>query len=170
MANIGARKPTYSEQLKLVSYVLTIHLGKGDSDLQTPFALWVILGWFKASAGITIKEWLSNILWLLVSVRKSIQLLKFCQYYCFNMVLIMHGGDMAQSTSQTISKLAYVRKKAQNLGRKIECTYAQMIWNLLINIKCGIYIGKVGWNICEFEKTLCWYLLFAGSKVERTRS
>ena len=56
MANIGARKPTYSEQLKLVSYVLTIHLGKRDSDLQTPFALWVILGWFKASAGITIKE------------------------------------------------------------------------------------------------------------------
>ena len=56
IASTGARKPTYSGQKKLESYVLTIQLGEGDSDLQTPTALLVILGLFKASAGITIKE------------------------------------------------------------------------------------------------------------------
>ena len=42
----------------------------------TSTTLWVILGWFKASAAITIKVRVSNILWLLVNVRKGIQLLK----------------------------------------------------------------------------------------------
>ena len=41
--------------MKLESYILTIHLGEGESDLQTLTALWFILGWFKVSAGITIK-------------------------------------------------------------------------------------------------------------------
>ena len=31
----GTRKPTYSGYVKLKSYVFTIHLGEGDSDLQT---------------------------------------------------------------------------------------------------------------------------------------
>ena len=39
--------------MKLKSYILTIHLGEGDSDLQT--ALWVILGWFNDNASITVK-------------------------------------------------------------------------------------------------------------------
>lgn len=39
MASIGPRKPTYSGQVKLDSYVLTIHLGEEDSDLQTPHCI-----------------------------------------------------------------------------------------------------------------------------------
>lgn len=39
MASIGASKPTYSGQVKLDSYVLTIHLREGDSVLQTPHFL-----------------------------------------------------------------------------------------------------------------------------------
>ena len=53
-------------------------------------ALWVILGWFKVSAGITIKFWVSNILSLLVSVRKEIQLLNFLP-----ILLLYYGLDNA---------------------------------------------------------------------------
>ena len=35
MTSIGAKKTTYWGWVKLKSYVLTIHLGEGDSDLQT---------------------------------------------------------------------------------------------------------------------------------------
>ena len=124
--------------MKFKSYVLTIHLGERDSDLQSPSTLQVSLGWFKAGAGVTIKYWVSNIL----------QLLKFCQYYCFIMVLIMHGGGPPQSSSQVISVPAYIRKKALNLERKI----GWIIWNLVFNMECGIYVGKVGWNIWDSEK------------------
>ena len=58
-------------------------LEKDTLIYKSPTSLWVILGWFNASAGITIKDWVSNILWLLVSVRKGTQMLKFCRYYCF---------------------------------------------------------------------------------------
>ena len=34
-----ARKPTYSCWVKLESYILTIYLREGDSDLQTPHCL-----------------------------------------------------------------------------------------------------------------------------------
>ena len=56
MSSIAARKPTYSRLVRLESYVLTIDLGGGDCDLQTPATLWVILGWLKVNAGITIKD------------------------------------------------------------------------------------------------------------------
>ena len=44
----------------LKSYVLTINLEKGHSDLQSPAGS--SFGWFKASAGITMKVWVFNIL------------------------------------------------------------------------------------------------------------
>ena len=39
----------------------------------------------------------------------------------------MHGVGTPQSTSQELSVLAYVRKKALKPGRKIECTRARMM-------------------------------------------
>ena len=60
-----------------------------------------------------------------------------------------------QSTSQALSVPAYVRKKAMNPGKKIECTRARMMgklpdvqfWNLVFSIEFGIYVEKVGGNI-----------------------
>ena len=43
------------------------------------------------------------------------------------MVLKMHGGGTPQSTSQVLSVPAYVKKKAVNPGRKIECTRTRMM-------------------------------------------
>ena len=43
------------------------------------------------------------------------------------MVLTMHGGVTHQGTSQALSMSAYVRKKALNPRRKIECTRAPMM-------------------------------------------
>ena len=43
------------------------------------------------------------------------------------MVLTMHGGGTPQSTSQALSVPVYVRKKALNPRRKIECTHARMM-------------------------------------------
>ena len=64
---------------------------------------------------------------MLVRVRNGIQLLKFLrQYYCF-IVLTIHRGGTPQNTSQVLSVPAYVRKKALNPGRKIECTHARMM-------------------------------------------
>ena len=157
--------------MRLKSYVLTIHLGEGEPGLQTPTALWVILGWFKASAGITVKVWVSNILWLLVSIRKSIQLLKFLPVLLFFYGVDTAWGSIPQSTLQVLSVPAYVRNKALNPQRKIECTHAQMMgkspdvqfgiqfstWNV------GCMSGKWGeisetfkrhWvDICEVERT-----------------
>ena len=44
---------------------------------KPPTALWVVNGWLNTSAGITMEVWVSNILWLLVSIKKGNQLLKF---------------------------------------------------------------------------------------------
>ena len=83
------------------------------------------------------------------------------------MVLTMHGGGTPQSTSQAVSVAVYVRKKALNPGRKIECTRVRMmgkppdvqIWNPVLNMKCGIYFGKVGGGggggVSETLKRLC---------------
>ena len=43
------------------------------------------------------------------------------------MVLTMHGEGTPQSTSQALSVPAYVRKKALNPRRKIECSCARMM-------------------------------------------
>ena len=43
------------------------------------------------------------------------------------MLLTMHVRVTFQSTLQELSVLAYVRKKALNPGRKIECTRARMM-------------------------------------------
>ena len=158
--------------MKLKSYILTIHLGEGDSDLQT--ALWVILGWFNDNASIAVKVWLSKILWFLISVKKGIQLWNFCEYYCVIMVLTIHRGGTPQSTSQARSVPAYIKKKALNPGKKIECSNDEKIswctiWNPGFNMECGICVWKVGKNFWDLENTLCWYLMFAGSEMEKTR-
>lgn len=62
--------------------------------------------------GLKVVLVLSNILWLLVSVRKSMQLLK-------SFPVLMHGEGTLQSTSQVLSVPAYVRKKALNPGKKL---------------------------------------------------
>ena len=72
--------------MKFKSYVLTIPLGEKNCDYKPPTALLVILGRFKASVGVTIKVWVSNILLFLVSIRKGIQLLKLLT------VLLFHHG------------------------------------------------------------------------------
>ena len=41
--------------------------------------------------------------------------------------MAMHGVDTPQSTSQALSVPAYIRNKALNSGRKIECTCARMM-------------------------------------------
>ena len=43
------------------------------------------------------------------------------------MVLTMHGEGTSQSTSQARSVPVYLRTKALNPRRKIECTHAQMM-------------------------------------------
>ena len=174
-----ARKPTCSWWVKLESYILTIHLGEGDSDLQTPHCLVGLLGWFKASASITIKVWACNILRLLVSVTKDINCYNFCQHYCVILVLAMHRGGTPQSTAKALSVPAYVRKKALKPRRKIVlewwewCTRARMMgkypdvqfgirfstWNV------GSMMGKLG----KISGTLKRRLLFAGSEVEMKR-
>ena len=108
------------------------------------------------------------IFWLLVNVRKGIQLLKFLplllRYYCVDNA--WGGEGTPPRTSQVLLVPPYIRKKALNPGRKTECTHARM---MVLNMECKIYVGKVGWNIWDFEKTWRWYLLFAGSEAERTR-
>ena len=65
---------------------------------------------------------------MLVRVRKGIQLLKFCQYYGFIIVLTMHGGGTPQGTSQVISVFAYIRKKA--LDPNLESGFQHGMWDL----------------------------------------
>ena len=60
------------------------------------------------------------------------------------MVLTMYGGGIPQSTSQALSVPAYVRKKALNPGRKIECTCAQMIGKFS-DVQFGIWFST--WNV-----------------------
>ena len=84
----------------LIAFCLAVHLGEGNSDFKSstafrltlvserlilvlqynayPVALWVNLGWRKASGGVTIKTpRFSNILRLFASFRKGIRPLKF---------------------------------------------------------------------------------------------
>ena len=56
----------------------------------------------------------------------------------------MYGGGRPQSTSQALSLLAYVRKKALNSGRKIECTCARMM-RKFPNVQYGIRFST--WNV-----------------------
>ena len=60
------------------------------------------------------------------------------------MVLTIYGGDTPQSTSQVLSVPAYVRKKALNPGRKIECTGAPMMGKFP-DIQFGIWFST--WNV-----------------------
>ena len=61
------------------------------------------------------------------------------------MVLTMHGRrGTPQSTSQVLSVPAYIRKKALNPGRKIECTRAQMM-EKSPDVQFGIQLST--WNM-----------------------
>ena len=60
------------------------------------------------------------------------------------MVLTMHGGGTPQNTSQVLSALAYVRKKALNPRSKIECTRARMI-RKSPDVQFGIRFST--WNV-----------------------
>ena len=71
------------------------------------------------------------------------------------MVLTMYGEGTPRSTSQVLSVPAYVRKKALNSGREIECTRARMMGKfpgVQFGIRCstwnvGSISGKLGGNI-----------------------
>ena len=60
------------------------------------------------------------------------------------MVLTIHRGGTPQSTSQARSVHAYIRKKALNPGRKIECTHARMMIKSL-DVQFGIQFST--WNV-----------------------
>ena len=109
---------------------------------SAPLTCVSIPGWFKASAGITIRAWVSNILRLLVSVRTGIQQLNFCQYYCFIMVLKMYGGGASRGTSQTILVPAYVRKH-WTPEEKLKWWQNLLMYNLEsgFTMECQIYVG-----------------------------
>ena len=118
---LGARKSTYSGQVKLKSYVLTI-LGEGNSDLQNPRCL--------VSHPLLVKGqcWYKH---KTLSFQYSLNLGQ-CQerhpaVYFFIMVLTMHGGGTLQSSLQSLSVPPYVRKKALSPERKLKCTSAGMM-------------------------------------------
>ena len=86
------------------------------------------------------------------------QLLTFCQYYYFAMVLTRHGGGTHQSTSQAIAVPAYVRKKALSPTRKTEYTRARMMGKSS-DVKFGIWfstwnVGSMSGNWGKISKTL----------------
>ena len=56
----------------------------------------------------------------------------------------MYGGGTSRSTSQALSVPAYVRKKALNPGRKIECTRARMMGKFP-DVQFGIRLST--WNV-----------------------
>ena len=60
------------------------------------------------------------------------------------MVLTMYGGGTPRSTSQALSVPAYVRKKALNPGRKIECARARMMGKFP-DVQFGIRFST--WNV-----------------------
>ena len=59
-------------------------------------------------------------------------------------MLTMHGEGTPQSTSQALSVPAYVRKKAVNPRKKIECTRAQMMGKSP-DVQFGIRFST--WNV-----------------------
>ena len=60
------------------------------------------------------------------------------------MVLTMYGRGTPRSTSQALSVPAYVRKKALNPGRKIQCTRPRVMGKFP-NIQFGIRFST--WNV-----------------------
>ena len=60
------------------------------------------------------------------------------------MVLTIYGGGTPRSTSQALSVPAYIRKKALNPGRKIECTHARMVGKFP-DVQFGIRFST--WNV-----------------------
>ena len=60
------------------------------------------------------------------------------------MLLTMHWGRTPQSTSQALSVLAYVRKKALNPGRKIKCTRARRMGESP-DVQFGVQFST--WNV-----------------------
>lgn len=66
----------------------------------------------------------SNIFRLLFRVRKGIQLLKFCQYYYFILVMKTHGRGTPRRTSQENLVPVYVKMKVPYHGRRTEYTRA----------------------------------------------
>ena len=60
----------------------------------------------------------------------------------------MHGGSTPQSTLETLSVPTYVRKKALNLGRKIECTCTRMK-RKPPNVQFGIQFST--WNVVSMS-------------------
>ena len=60
------------------------------------------------------------------------------------MVLTIHGGGTPQSVSQALSVLAYLRKKALNPRRKIQCTRARMMGKSP-DVQFGIRFST--WNV-----------------------
>ena len=65
------------------------------------------------------------------------------------MVLTIHVGGTPQNTFQVLSGLAYVRKKALNPERKIECSRAQMMGKSP-DVQFGIRFST--WNVENSEK------------------
>ena len=70
----------------------------------------------------------------------------------------MHVGGIPQSTSQVISVPAYIRKKALNPRRKIECTHSRMIGKFP-DVQFGIRfstcnVGSVLGKWSEISETL----------------
>ena len=135
---------------------------------KPPTALWVILGWFKTSAEITIKVWVPNILRLLFSVRKGIQLLKLLP-----VLLLYYGVDNACGRYTPKYLASMKERKHWTLEEKLSALVLKWWENLIYNLESGFqhemwYIcpESVG-NIWDLEKTLC--LMFAGNKVERTK-
>ena len=60
------------------------------------------------------------------------------------MVFPIHRGGTPQSTSQVLLVPAYVRQKALNPGRKIECTHARMMGKSP-DVQFGIRFST--WNV-----------------------
>ena len=101
-----------------------------------------ILNRVKGSAGITKKFWISDTFWLLVSLRKALQLLKFLA------VLLLYYGVVnvwmryTKSTLRTLSVSAYVRKKVLNHGEKLSALVLEWCKNLLMyNLGSGFQHG-----------------------------
>ena len=86
------------------------------------------------------------------------QLLKFLPVLLLYYVVGNVWERFTKSTSQALSATAYVRKKALNPGRKIECTHARMVgkppdaqfWKLVCKMEFRICVEKGG----EISKTL----------------
>ena len=99
---------------------------------------------FKASAGITIKDWVSNILWLLVSTRKGIHLLKFSIIASLYVIMLtMHGGGTPKVPRSQHQYLPTLKRKPWTL-KKIECTCAGMMRKSL-DVQFGIPLST--WNV-----------------------